>query len=73
MLKALHAKHWEHWLDSKIPALNRKTPRAAAKTKVGREQLEALFADFNSDNQSGRAQFPIDLDFLRKELNMTKA
>jgi hypothetical protein len=43
-----HARqHWEHWLDTRIPALGGKTPRQAAKTPLGRERLEAVLAGFD--------------------------
>jgi len=45
-LRAFMARHWEAWLDTKLPALRFETPREAAKTPAGRERLEALFADF---------------------------
>jgi len=71
MLQELTHKHWVAWLDTDIPALHHVTPRKAAKTKLGRERLEALFVDFHQKNQSGFLQCPVDLNFLRKELNMT--
>ena len=72
MLKELSHQHWVSWLDSNIPALNHVTPREAAKTVLGRERLEALFVDFHQKNQSGFSQCPVDLHFLRQELNMTE-
>jgi len=45
-LREIQEKHWESWVDQKIPALGNKTPRQAAKTKIGRERLEALLLDF---------------------------
>jgi cellulase/cellobiase CelA1 len=38
-------KHWEGWVDTKLPALGGKTPRQAVKTADGREAVEALLAD----------------------------
>jgi hypothetical protein len=38
-------KHWEGWVDTKIPALGDRTPRRMVKTKEGREAVEALLAD----------------------------
>ena len=40
----LARKHWDAWLDTKVPALGDRTPRQAAKTAFGRERLEALLA-----------------------------
>jgi hypothetical protein len=39
-------RHWENWLDERIPALKNQTPRQAARTEAGRERLEALLTDF---------------------------
>jgi hypothetical protein len=39
-------RHWENWLDERIPALKNQTPRQAARTEAGRERLEALLMDF---------------------------
>lgn len=72
MLKELSHKNWVVWLDTNIPALNHVTPREASKTSLGRERLEALFVDFHKKNMSGFSQYPVDLHFLRQELNMTE-
>lgn len=45
--------HWTKWFDDKIPALNGKTPKQAAKTKEGRELLEALLNSYGQ--RSGHA------------------
>ncbi len=76
MLKEMHDRHWKDWLDMNIPALNNQTPRHAAKTQNGRERLEALFSDFHQKNlkitaSNNKNQLPIDLCFLREELEMT--
>ena len=47
-LRSMMEKHWQTWPDQKIPALGNKTPRQAAKTALGREQLEALFLLYES-------------------------
>jgi len=38
--------HWEGWVDMKIPALGKRTPREAVRTADGREAVEALLIDF---------------------------
>jgi hypothetical protein len=35
-------KHWEAWVDTKVPALGNRTARQAATSSRGRERLEAL-------------------------------
>ena len=73
-LQKIHDQHWQDWLEMNIPALDDKTPKEAAKTISGREQLEALFSDFHQKNlqikASGSSQIPVDLAFLRKALDM---
>ena len=53
-----------------VVCANHTTPREAAKTRDGRERLEALFVDFHQKNISGLLQVPVDLSFLRQELSM---
>jgi hypothetical protein len=48
-LAAMISKHWEGWVDQKIPALGGKTPRQAIKTTDGREAVEALLQDAERD------------------------
>jgi hypothetical protein len=38
--------YWKAWLDEPIPALGGISPRKAAKTKTGREQVKALLTDY---------------------------
>ena len=45
-IEELNRRHWRAWLDEKIPALGKVTPRQAAKSTLGRERLEALLAEF---------------------------
>ncbi|HSL22694.1 MAG TPA: hypothetical protein VK886_14265 [Vicinamibacterales bacterium] len=63
-------RHWENWLDTRLPALGNRTPRQAAGTPEGRERLEALFAEFAW--MSERAENPIspDLTALRAKLGL---
>jgi hypothetical protein len=42
-------KHYENWVNEKLPALNGKTPLQAARTAEGRERLEALIAQIEQD------------------------
>ena len=50
-IQKMVASHWENWINTKIPALKNLTPKEAAKTELGRERLEALFADFEIHNR----------------------
>lgn len=56
------SKHWESWVDQKIPALGGKTPRKAVKTPDGREAVEALLRDAERD----RGQDPLTAEANRK-------
>ena len=42
IINQIATQHWQDWFDIRIPALANKTPREAARTKEGRERLEAL-------------------------------
>jgi len=66
-------KHWEGWLDTRVPALGNKTPRQAARTARGRERLEALLAEFDRDEQDGREGMAEHLATIRKALALTKS
>jgi len=47
-------EHWSRWVDTKIPALDGKTPRQAVKTADGQESVAALLASAERD----AARFP---------------
>ena len=65
------AAHWEGWYNERIPALNNKTPLQAARTKSGRERLEALLLEYEQNNE--RASDPnlrVDVAAMRKKLGI---
>jgi hypothetical protein len=72
-LGALMARHWEAWLDERVPALGGKTPRQAAKTAVGRERLEALLVDFASRSEQEPVHMRVGVDRLRQQLGLPAA
>jgi hypothetical protein len=76
LLKNYVANHWVKWLDSDIPALGGITPREATKTEAGREKLEALFLQFEGENEhiieKNEEYQKVDVNFLRKELGLPK-
>ena len=49
MIERMNQEHWENWVHLKIPALGNKTPIQAAKSKDGREALDALISQFERD------------------------
>jgi len=70
-LRGFLARHWENWLDSKLPALRFETPRQAAKTPAGRERLEALFAEFACHaRHATQPELAPDVAELRARLGM---
>jgi hypothetical protein len=73
-LQALEAelarKHWDAWLDTKVPALGNKTPRQAAKSASGRERLEALLASYGENRAGRRNTLEPDLAALRQKLGI---
>ncbi len=71
-VEEMNRRHWEGWLDGKVPALGNITPRQAAKTPLGRERLEALLAEFSwRQAASPNNLIRVDIDWIRRELNLT--
>ena len=63
--------HWEAWYTEPIPALHDKTPLEAAKTKEGRERLEALLCDFERRNDnSTHPSLKVDVAAMRQRLGL---
>jgi hypothetical protein len=70
-LKAMAKTHWESWFDEPIPMLKDKTPRQSAKTKEGRERLEALLLHYERHDLGKEDDpFKVDISYLRKELGL---
>jgi hypothetical protein len=67
----LARRHWDTWLDTKVPALGNRTPRQAAKSASGRERLEALLAGYSQDRVGGRNAFEPDIAALKQKLGMS--
>lgn len=63
-------RHWEAWLDTKVPALGDRTPRQAAKSAAGRERLEALLADYGQKQTSRRNVYDADIVALKQKLGL---
>lgn len=66
----LARRHWDAWLDTKVPALGNRTPRQAAKNASGRERLEALLADYSQKCVSGHNSFEPDIISLKQKLGL---
>jgi hypothetical protein len=70
-IAGMSRRHWEAWLDERIPALGSITPRRAAKTRLGRERLTAILADIAWHNRATpRNQLQVDLNWLRRRLGL---
>jgi hypothetical protein len=67
----LARRHWDAWLDTKVPALGNRTPRQAAKSASGRERLEALLAGYSQNRVGGRNAFEPDIAALKRTLGMS--
>ena len=68
----MRRRHWEEWLDTRVPALGNKTPRQAAKTASGRERLEGLLGAFDRDAVNGPSGMDEHLRSIRSALTQTK-
>lgn len=51
-------KHWDQWVQEKIPALGGKTPLQAVKNKEGREMVEALLTQFERSSSDESSHMP---------------
>jgi len=70
-IKAMAKAHWEGWFDEPIPLLKNKTPRESAKTKEGRERLEALLLHYERhDLEKENNLFKTDIFYLKRELGL---
>ena len=73
-MKVMAKAHWENWFDQSIPALGNKTPREAAKTKEGCEQLDALLLQYErmDDKRNKNDPFRVDINFIKTTLKLEK-
>jgi hypothetical protein len=58
------------WLDQSVPALQGKTPRQAARTKRGREQVDLLLRDFERMQSRAPEGMRTDVRLVRAELGL---
>ena len=70
-IRVMNEKHWQTWLDEKIPALKGKTPRQAAQTAQGRERLEILLGEYEDGIvKRGDNIMSPDMAWLKSELGL---
>ena len=71
VMKAQMDAHWENWYNEPIPALQNKTPIEAARSKAGRERLEALLLAFERNNEEVPEPYlRVDIASMRKKLGL---
>ena len=65
-------EHYHKWVDEKIPALDGKTPREAAKSIDSREKLVQLLKDIEYTEEQKRlaGEYWYDVNKLRRELGV---
>jgi hypothetical protein len=70
-IEKMLTEHYATWPDTPLPALNGKTPRAAMRTREGRERVEALLAEFERVQDRGTLKMPrYDFNQLRAMLGL---
>jgi hypothetical protein len=69
-LRGIMARHYEAWMDEKLPALQGKTPREAVRTAAGREKVEALIRDIERMGPGMGGYDPSITDNLRERLGI---
>jgi hypothetical protein len=70
LIQEAKAKHYAEWADHPLPALNGKTPRAAVRTKAGREQVDLLIKSFENTEARSPTGERFDFTLIRKELGL---
>jgi hypothetical protein len=71
IVKAQMEAHWEGWYNEPVPALQNKTPLEAARTKGGRERLEALLLEFERRNEEvSQPYLRVDIEAMRTKLGL---
>jgi hypothetical protein len=69
-LREMLARHYDAWVDEKLPALQGKTPREAVRTVAGREKVAALIQDIERMGP-GMGGYDVSIaDNLRKRLGI---
>jgi SEC-C motif len=69
-MRQMGQRHWDAWLDTRLPALGNRTPREAAQTPAGRERLEALLAEFAWTAERTPNPMSPDVPALRARLGL---
>ncbi len=70
LLREIKEAHFRDWVDTPIPALGGKTPRAAARAAKSREQLDLLLRDMENSESRVPEAARFDIGKLRRELGL---
>lgn len=66
----IKAQHYADWIDQRIPALGNKTPRAAARSKAGRLEVDLLLKECENLEACLPAGQRFDFGRIRQELGL---
>jgi hypothetical protein len=69
-MREMKAKHYAAWLDTKLPALEGRTPRQAMKTARLRAELDVLLKEIERAEMLQPADARFDVASLRRELGL---
>ena len=69
-MREMGERHWDAWLDMRLPALGNSTPRQAARSAAGRERLDALFTEFERVTERSPNAMSPDVHALRAKLGL---
>jgi len=69
-LREMKARHYAAWLDTKLPALQGRSPRQAVGTVVGRREVDAMLKDVENREARLPAEERMDVTGLRRELGL---
>ncbi len=70
LLRAAKEAHYRDWVDTPLPALGGKTPRAAARSAKSRDRLDLLLRQMENQENRLPAATRFDAGQLRRELGM---
>ncbi len=69
-LGELKAQHYAAWVDAPLPALGGRTPRQAARTPRGREQVDVILRSMENGEHRAGGGPPFDFGPLRRGLGL---
>lgn len=69
-LGELKAQHYAAWIDTPVPALGGRTPRQAARTQRGREQVDVILRSMENGEHRAGGGPPFDFGTLRRGLGL---